>query len=165
MKTEEKQFMLDVARLTAARSKGVRLKVGSVVTDSNGDLVATGYNGTIRGFHTNTLEERIYQEEFSFSDSSYPYFDEVNGKCYRLVTNENISVHSEQNLIAHAARRGISIAGGTVFGTHSPCTKCTQLLIQCGIVEMVFLEKYRLHDAVESLYGQYIKLTHWSEDI
>lgn len=157
MKRSEEQFLMDVAKLSGARSKAIRLKVGAVVTDREGNFVATGYNGGIRGLENEQLEKRVYQcdETNPLQDSCYPYDDSLGN--YRLVTDENIVIHAEQNVLMHAARRGISIDGGSVFVTHSPCSKCTGLMIQAGIKEVIYNETYRLHDEVEDQYGHYIK--------
>ena len=162
MKQKDKKFMMDIAARASEDSHAVRLKVGGVVTDARGNFVASGYNGTVRGFHTNDCEIKVHDSlKAARPEYVYPYEDSYG--VFRLVTDEAITIHAEQNLIAHAARRGVSIDGGTVFLTHSPCTKCTSLLIQCGIAEVVFKEKHKTYDESESLYEKYIKLTQWSE--
>lgn len=147
MNIKDKQFMMDIAARASLDSHAVRLKVGGVVTDANGNFVASAYNGTVRGFETNICEKNIVDGD---------------GKI-QLVTDESITVHAEQNLITHAARRGISINGGTAFLTHSPCTKCTSLLIQCGIKEIIYDQQHRSFDETTELYGRYVKLTKWSK--
>lgn len=166
MKLKEKQFLLDVAQLAAKQSSGVRLKVGGVVTDKYGNIIATGYNGTVRGFNTNVLENKFYPKDDGerVNDMVYPFYDEILNKPYRLETNQEIVVHAEQNLITHAARRGISIDGGMVFLTMSPCQHCTAMLIQSGIKEAIYLNEYRLHKEVKMMYNQHIKLTYWRDD-
>lgn len=136
-KLDEINFLMGVAELAAKRSKAVRLQVGAVVTDSKYNAVASGFNGTVRGFHTNTCEHV------------------VNGE---LVTDDRITIHAEQNAIAHAARRGISIEGGVAVLTHSGCCKCTSLLIQCGIEEIYYKEKHRSFDEVMDLYRNHITI-------
>jgi dCMP deaminase len=169
MKQKDKQFMMDIAARAAEDSHAIRLKVGGVVTDYKGNFVASGFNGTVRGFHTNDCEKRVYHrnETMSFGtpwvDKSVYPFHNGDGDDYRLVTDERITIHAEQNLITHSARRGVSIDGGTVFLTHSPCTKCTSLLVQCGIKEIVYNELHRSFDETEELYGKYVKLTKWSK--
>ncbi len=166
MKNKEKQLLLDIAQLVANQSSGIRLKVGGVVTDSHGNIIATGYNGTVRGFHTNELENTFYPKDDGerVVDMIYPFYNHELDKPYRLETNQEIVVHAEQNLIAHAARRGISIDGGMVFLTVSPCQHCTAMLIQSGIKEAIYLNEYRLHNEVKMMYNQHIKLTHWKDD-
>lgn len=160
MKHSDKQFLLDVAVLAANQSYGIRSKVGAVVSDSCGNLIATGYNGSVTG-EDNCLEYIEYPTNNEvFDTKEYPLID-FSGFAYRLVTKPDV-IHAEQNLIARAAKRGISICGGTVFSTLSPCKHCTALMIQCGIVEVIFLNKYRLYPETEKAYGHRIKLTHWS---
>lgn len=154
MKTEETKFLLEVARLTAKRSKAMRLKVGAVVSDSIGNIIATGFNGTVRGFDNEAGEVRSYTKlPFTHWDSQ--------DDPYSVTTNHDLMIHAEQNLITHAARRGISIFGGVVSCTHSPCMKCTSLMIQSGITEVVFLEKHNSFEEVHQTYKNYVKLTHW----
>jgi dCMP deaminase len=161
MKHEEKQFLLDVAKLSAARSSGIRLKVGAVVSDAIGNLIAAGYNGSIRG-GDNCLEYRVYPKDDgdSVNDQTYPYYDDTIDKPYRLVTKTS-TIHAEQNVIAHAARRGISVMDGAMFLTHSPCSHCTALMIQSGIKEVIFLEEHRSYSEVVAVYGNHVKFTKW----
>lgn len=162
MKTEEQRFLLEVAKLAAARSTGVRLKVGAVVADSMGNLIATGYNGSIRG-GDNCLEYKVYapQRVHVGIESEYNSFDGVG--WYKLVTKDS-TIHAEQNLIAHAARRGISINGSTVFVTHSPCWKCVPLMIQSGVSEVVYIDEHRSLAEVSTEYGSRIKLIKWNDN-
>lgn len=165
MKHKEKEFLLGVAKLSASRSTGIRLKVGAVVSDSLGNMIASGYNGSVRGGN-NCLEDRVYPDytnrDIKIDFREYPYND-GDGNHYNLVSKPDV-IHAEQNVIAHAARRGISINGGTMFVTHSPCQHCTALMIQCGIIEVVFLEEYRLHHEVLLKYCGRIKFTKWEEN-
>lgn len=128
---------MDIAILTAQRSEATRAKVGVVFLDSNDELVATGYNGTVRGFHTN-VPEKI-----------------VDG---HVVTDEEICIHAEQNGLMHAARRGISLRNGSAVVTMSPCTKCTALMIQAGIKKVWYNEEHRTLPDVERLYRSHIDL-------
>lgn len=45
--------------------------------------------------------------------------------------------HAEQNLVAFAAREGITTKGCTVFVTHYPCSSCARSLIQSGVERVV----------------------------
>lgn len=47
------------------------------------------------------------------------------------------AAHAEQNAISFAARHGIRISGATLYCTHAPCSRCTQMIIQSGIVCVV----------------------------
>ena len=133
------KFITD-AKLSASKSFANKLKVGCVVIVA-GERVCDGRNGTIRGYDNNAGETIV---------------DGV------IVTDQDMMVHAEQNAISYAARRGISINGGTIIGTHSPCLKCCSLIIQCGITEMIFNEKHHSFEKVEDTYGKYINLKHWN---
>ncbi|MCL5019704.1 MAG: deaminase, partial [Patescibacteria group bacterium] len=58
------------------------------------------------------------------------------------------TVHSEQNALAQAARRGVGIFGATVYTSMTPCRTCTMLLINAGIKNVVCEKKY--HAGAES---------------
>lgn len=152
---------MSVAELSAERSKAIRLKVGAVAADAEGRIVATGFNGTHVGAE-NTCESKIYSEPdvYLFDRNEYPYYDIAARNHYKLVTLDSV-IHAEQNVIAYSARRGLSLDGASVIGTHSPCMKCATLLIQSGVKEMWFKHKYRQFDEVNDEVGQYIRLNHY----
>ena len=155
MKFKEQEFLMEIARIAAKRSVAQRLQVGAVVADVAGNIIATGFNGTIRNFPYGSAEYKDYE------NGPFTHYDSSINKEYSLVTDHDLMIHAEQNLIAHAARRGISINGGTIIGTHSPCMKCCSLIIQCGITEMIFNEKHHSFEKVQDTYGKYISLKHW----
>jgi dCMP deaminase len=161
MKNSEISFLMGVASLAAQQSKAVRLKVGGVVADSLGNLIAYSYNGTPRGFD-NTCEYKEYAQHMGLDVSEqYPLIDnKINSVPYRLVTKPFV-VHCEANLIAHAARRGISVNGGSVFLTHSPCEHCAALLVQSGIKAVYFIEKFRTYEDMHYLFHTYLELYQW----
>lgn len=167
MKYKDMAFFIEVAKLAAAQSYGQRLKVGGCVVDTEGNFIAHGYNGDIRG-GSNSLEHKYYPSDdakngINVNDQTYPYFDDFLCKPYRLVTKDTV-IHSEMNIIAHAARRGISINNGTIFLTHSPCMHCCSMLIQTGLKEIVFIDKFRTYDEVYTEYKDYIKFTQWDSE-
>ena len=102
---------LDLAQHIATWSKDTT-KVGAVAVGPNREVLATGYNGPPRG-----VEDR--PERF------------VRPAKYLFAS------HAEMNLIAHAARHGISLDRATVYVTHHPCSTCARLLIQAGIRAVV----------------------------
>jgi deoxycytidylate deaminase len=52
------------------------------------------------------------------------------------------AVHAEMAAITDAARRGVSIAGGTLYSTTFPCHNCARHLVASGIREVVYVEPY-----------------------
>jgi len=115
--TKDEYFML-IAKLVSLRATCPRLRVGAVAV-KDGYILATGYNGAPRGMdHCIDVGCLI-----------------VDGHCHR-------AVHAEQNVIAMAARKGISLEGATLYVTHFPCDTCFKLVVNAGIKEIVYEEMY-----------------------
>lgn len=94
--------------------------VGCVLSTSDGHVLATGYSGSPPGEpHCIEIGHRL-----------------VDGRCVR-------TVHAEANAIGQAARRGVSVVGGTAYVTNHPCFECAKLLAAAGIVRVVHLSGYR----------------------
>ena len=55
----------------------------------------------------------------------------MHGHCVR-------TVHAEQNAILQAALNGVSTRGATMYVTCQPCNNCAKMLINAGIVKIVF---------------------------
>lgn len=104
------------AALASTRGTCSRLEVGAVAA-KDGRVLSTGYNGAPTG-----LEHCVHEEE------GVP--------CRR-------AIHAEANVVAFAARHGTSLEGATVYVTHSPCFSCAQLMINSGIVRIVYSHLYR----------------------
>lgn len=94
--------------------------VGCVLTDTDGRVLATGYNGSVPGApHCEEIGHLI-----------------LDGHCIR-------TVHAEANAIADAARRGTATAGAIAYMTMKPCHSCLKLLAAAGIWKVVFAEFYK----------------------
>jgi deoxycytidylate deaminase len=52
------------------------------------------------------------------------------------------AVHAEMNAVLDAARRGVPVAGTTLYCTTFPCHNCARHLIGAGIARVVFIEPY-----------------------
>ena len=46
------------------------------------------------------------------------------------------------NAIIQAAQHGVSTKGATLYCTHQPCSVCARMLINAGIVRIVFTGDY-----------------------
>lgn len=104
---------LKLAEHIAQWSKDPSTRVGAVcVRDRR--ILATGYNGFPRG--VTDLPGRLHDRE---------------EKLYR-------TVHAEANIIAQAARNGVSLDKATVYvWPFVPCSSCCTSLIQAGIKRVV----------------------------
>jgi dCMP deaminase len=113
------EYFMNIAREVATRSTCDRKHVGSVVVRDK-SILATGYNGSVRGLGHCDDEGHLMED----------------GHCVR-------TVHAEANAIVQAARNGMRIDGASIYVTASPCWGCFRLIANAGIVKIVFGEFYR----------------------
>ncbi len=122
----EKQHLLDkrylqMASIWAQNSYCERRKVGAIMV-KNKMIISDGYNGTPSGF------ENICEDQ---NNNTKPYV-----------------LHAEANAITKVAKSNNSSEGATLYITSSPCIECAKLIIQSGILRVVFSEKYRNEDGL-----------------
>jgi dCMP deaminase len=53
------------------------------------------------------------------------------------------TIHAEQNALIQASRVGVSLQGGTLYCTMTPCYTCAKLIINAGIVRVVAKQDYQ----------------------
>jgi dCMP deaminase len=124
---------MEVCDAISKRATCDRGRSGCVIAKDN-QILVTGYVGAPAGL---------------------PHCDEV-GHQFKKMLHEDGSttthcvrtVHAEQNAICQAAKRGIAIAGATLYCRMTPCRTCAMLIINCGIVRVVCQRRY--HDAQDS---------------
>ena len=114
-------WLMSLALLVSKRSTCSRRQVGALA-EKDGRVLVTGYNGAPSGFP-------------HCIDRGGCRLDEGGG-CLD-------AVHAEANLIAFAAKHGISLEGATVYTTCAPCLDCAKLLVNAGIRKVVYWEEYR----------------------
>ena len=115
------EYFMNIAREVSTRSTCDRKFVGSVIVRDK-CILATGYNGSIRGLSHCDEEGHLMED----------------GHCVR-------TVHAEANAIVQAARNGVRIDGASIYVTASPCWGCFRLIANGGIVRVAFGEFYRDH--------------------
>ena len=118
---------LQIAKIMGDNSHCVSHKVGAVLVKNN-RIISTGINGTPSGY--------INCDEVFTSD-------DFNRKKHHIWSNLN-ELHAEVNMLAIAAREGISTKDSIVYTTISPCTNCSKMLIAAGIKTVIFNELYDL---------------------
>lgn len=124
---------MQTALLHAGLSKAVRAKVGAVLVTQQG-VCLTGYNGTPIGLD-NTCEELKFN---TITGEHEPY------------TKPDV-LHAELNCLMKSSREGVSVVGGTIYITLSPCIQCSAMLIQAGIKRVVYLQPYRCQKGLDLL--------------
>ena len=113
------EYFMRIAKEVATRATCDRKHVGAVLVRDK-SILATGYNGSIRGLPHCDEEGHMMQD----------------GHCVR-------TIHAEANAIVQAARNGVRIDEATIYVTASPCWKCFQMIANAGIKKIVYGEFYR----------------------
>ncbi len=124
------EYFMATALLMSSRSACGRLHVGCVIV-SGGEqpnrIVAAGYNGYVPGgVHRSHVRDG----------------------------HEQATVHAEQNAIADAARRGVSVAGATAYVSHFPCVTCAKILAAAGVRMVKYHLDYDNDPLVIELLGE-----------
>lgn len=107
---------LPVAQAFADMSKDTSTKVGAVVLSDERVVLSSGWNGAPRGCAAD-------------EDARFERPEKYWWAC-----------HAEMNVVAQAARHGVSLLGGTMVVTHAPCMICARLIVQAGIIRVVYPE-------------------------
>lgn len=114
------EWLIRLSVAVGTRGTCERAQVGAVLA-REGRIVSTGYVGAPSGLpHCVSVGCEIGP----------------NGGCTR-------TVHAEANAIAFAARFGTSTDGCELYCTHSPCLDCAKLIINAGIIRVVYEQEYR----------------------
>ena len=127
--TDSKQQLLDkrylaMAAIWAQNSYCKRRQVGALLVNDK-MIISDGYNGTPSGFENECEDE---------NNITKPYV-----------------LHAEANAITKVARSNNSSEGATLYVTSSPCIECAKLIIQAGIVRVVYSDDYRVDDGIRLL--------------
>ena len=119
MRPSLSECMLNTAAVFAERSSCSRLKVGVVITNQEMTTIeSVGYNGGAKGAQNGC-------------DRHEP------GNCGCL--------HAEMNALI---KMNYHTAGKRMFLTHSPCPMCAKAIVNGGIREVTFREKYRVESGL-----------------
>lgn len=123
-------YFMATAMLMATRSSCERLHVGCVIVSGGAQknrIIVAGYNGFLPGApHVSRLRDG----------------------------HEQATVHAEQNAVSDAARRGVSLEGGTVYITHFPCINCAKILAAAGIRCIKYHHDYRNDQLVQEILAE-----------
>ena len=113
------QYFMNIAKEVATRSTCNRKHIGAVIVrDKN--ILATGYNGSIRGLAH--CDDAGHEME--------------NDHCVR-------TIHAEANAIVQSARNGVRIENSEIYVTASPCYDCFKMIANAGISTIYYAEFYR----------------------
>lgn len=120
------EYFLEIAQVVAKRSTCVRRQIGAVIVKDR-RILTTGYNGAPSGL-AHCLEVGCLRDELGIPSGTR------HEMCRAL--------HSEMNAIIQAAQHGVSTKGATLYSTQQPCSVCARMLINAGIVRIVYTGDY-----------------------
>ena len=112
-------YFMNIAKEVGTRSTCNRKHIGAVIVRGK-TILATGYNGSIRGL--------------AHCDEAGHEMD--NTHCVR-------TIHAEANAIVQSARHGVRIEDSEIYITASPCYDCFKMIANVGIRKIYFGEFYR----------------------
>ena len=104
------EYFMGLAHSVAGKSKDRSTQVGAVIVDADKRLVSVGYNGAPRGIN----DDRVQADRD---------------------TKLHCTLHAEENAVLFAAG---NVRGCSIYVTHHPCAHCAAVLVQSGIVEVVY---------------------------
>ncbi|UYV73213.1 DCTD [Cordylochernes scorpioides] len=110
-------YFMAVALLSSKRSKDPSTQVGACIVSPEKKIVGVGYNGMPNGCSDDQLP---WGKEGEEQNTKYPYV------C-----------HAEMNAILN--KNSHDVKNCTIYVAMFPCNECAKLIIQSGIVEVVYL--------------------------
>ena len=102
-------------------------KIGAVIV-KNKRILTTGYNGAPAGVKSCVERGECLRKKLGIPSGTR------HEMCY--------AVHAEQNAIIQAAKLGVNIDGSTLYCTHQPCILCAKMIVNAGIVRVVYHSGY-----------------------
>jgi dCMP deaminase len=122
------EYFMNIAEVVASRSNCSRRHVAAVIVKEH-RIISTGYNGTPRGI------KNCFEGGCPRCNSDTPSGHHL---------EECLCSHGEENAIVQAAYHGISVKDGTLYTTYSPCLLCAKMIINSGITEVVYKDRYSI---------------------
>lgn len=119
-------YFMSIAEMVAKRSTCLRRAVGAVIVKDK-RILATGYNGAPKNLR-HCAETGCLRAQLGVKS----------GERHELCRG----IHAEQNAIVQAAYYGVPINGAVIYCTNLPCSICTKMLINSGVVGIYYKEGY-----------------------
>ncbi len=129
------RYFIDIAKVVAKRSNCRRRHVAAVIVKDR-RIISTGYNGTPKGI------KNCDEGGCPRCSSDAPSGEKL---------EECLCCHGEENAIVQAAYHGTSVNGATLYTTYSPCLLCAKMIINSGIAEVVYENRYSIDDTARKI--------------
>jgi dCMP deaminase len=132
------EYFIKIAQVASMRSNCIKRKVGAVIVRDK-RIVSTGYNGTPR-------------KTKNCNQGGCPRCNSLASSGTRL--EECLCSHAEENAITQAAYHGTSVRDGSLYTTFAPCLMCSKMIINSGIIDVIFNVDYPLNETSFHLFEQ-----------
>lgn len=129
------EYFMEIVNLVKTRSTCIRRQVGALIVKDK-RILATGYNGAPTNCK-HCLDIGCIREELNIPS----------GQRHELCR----AMHAEQNAIVQAAYSGTSVKDSILYVSHHPCILCSKMIINAGIVEIIFNGDYPDKESTELL--------------
>jgi len=137
---EFEQKTMVKAFMEASKSSDWWRHVGSLIF-KDGQLIMAGYN-----------------QHLPNNDQQYKNSDPRISFTSGVGADFSSSIHAEANLIALAAKQGISLDGAEMFVTTFPCPVCAKQIAVAGIKKVYYAKGYAVLDGLEILQSFGVKI-------
>lgn len=130
--------MMRAASAEAARSPDWWRQIGAIAV-KDGKILLAAYN------------KPMPSKDYTFGPFGDPRSNFDAGEYFEL----SKAIHAEAGVIAEAARRGVALAGASLYVTTFPCPVCAKSIAAAGIRRVYYAKGYSLLDAEDVLkaYG------------
>lgn len=136
------EYYMMIAFIVASRANCLNRSVGAVlVSEDNGSIIATGYNGVPKGLpHCTVCRRRL--EGYGPGEGLH----------------RSRAAHAEANVIIQAAKYGRIVNNTILYVTDLPCSDCCKLIVNSGIKKVVYCKDYPKSEAKEILLNSNIEV-------
>jgi dCMP deaminase len=136
------EYFAIIVEDVALRSTCFKRQIGSIVVSKDHEIVATGFNGNVRGApHCDQIG--CIKDEMGLKS----------GEGHEWCT----AVHAEQNALLQA---GKTSRGATLYINAFPCKICARLIVNAGIRKVVISGEYTDKDGLKILADRGIEVVH-----
>ncbi|MCD6322222.1 MAG: cytidine/deoxycytidylate deaminase family protein [Clostridiales bacterium] len=141
------EYFMKIVDLVKTRSTCLRRQVGAVVVRDK-RILTSGYNGAPTGVR-HCEEVGCLRQQLNIPS----------GERHEICRG----LHAEQNAIAQAAYMGTSVKGATMYVSLQPCSLCAKLIINAGIIGLVYRGSYPDELSLNLLNEAGIELVNFDE--
>ncbi|HHQ45535.1 MAG TPA: cytidine deaminase [Candidatus Altiarchaeales archaeon] len=136
------EYFAKIVEDVSKRSTCFKRQIGALIVNPSREIVATGYNGPVRGA-PHCWDVGCVKDEMGYKSG------EGHEWC--------VAVHAEQNALIQA---GKSARGCTLYLNAFPCKICARMIVNSGIKKVVISGEYTDKDGLVILENAGVEVVH-----